>query len=100
MAIFCALCAQPRINILEDWSHYENRCVYRWRGEDDEREAICWTGMVSPSRKAEFEGEIQAWKMILLSQMKWRVSLSMRTVNEQCIVRYSTDNRLLERLGT
>ena len=30
MAIFCALCAQPGINIPEDWSHYENRFVYRY----------------------------------------------------------------------
>ena len=27
MAIFCALCAQPRINLPEDWRQYENRCV-------------------------------------------------------------------------
>jgi len=63
------------------------------RGEDDEREAICWTGMVSPSRKAEFEGETQAWKMILLCRMKWRVSLSMRMVNERCIVKVSHGQR-------
>jgi len=29
MAIFCALCAQPGINLPEDWREYENRCVYR-----------------------------------------------------------------------
>ena len=29
MAIFCGLCAQPGINLPEDWSKYENRCVYR-----------------------------------------------------------------------
>jgi hypothetical protein len=28
MAIFCALCAQPGINLPEDWKAYENRCVY------------------------------------------------------------------------
>ena len=28
MAIFCALCAQPGINLPEDWREYENRCVY------------------------------------------------------------------------
>ncbi|KAH9028953.1 hypothetical protein EDB85DRAFT_1867506, partial [Lactarius pseudohatsudake] len=27
MAIFCALCAQPEINLPEDWREYENRCV-------------------------------------------------------------------------
>lgn len=30
MAIFCALCAQPGINLPEDWREYENRCVYRY----------------------------------------------------------------------
>ncbi len=30
MAIFCALCAQPGINLLEDWREYENRYVYRY----------------------------------------------------------------------
>lgn len=29
MAIFCALCAQPGINLPEDWREYENRCAYR-----------------------------------------------------------------------
>ena len=29
MAIFCALCAQPGINLPEDWREYENRCVDR-----------------------------------------------------------------------
>ena len=29
MAVFCGLCAQPGINLPEDWSEYENRCVYR-----------------------------------------------------------------------
>ena len=62
--------------------------IPRGGGKDNEREAICCTGTVSPSRKAEFEGERQAWKMILLSQMKWRVSLLMRMVKERCIVRY------------
>ena len=28
MAIFCALCAQPGINLLENWKEYKNRCVY------------------------------------------------------------------------
>ena len=28
MAIFCALCAQPGINLTGDWREYENRCVY------------------------------------------------------------------------
>jgi hypothetical protein len=27
MAIFCALCAQPEINLPEDWREYENRYV-------------------------------------------------------------------------
>jgi hypothetical protein len=27
MAIFCALCAQPGINLPEDWREYENRYV-------------------------------------------------------------------------
>ncbi len=27
MAIFCALCAQPGINLPEDWREFENRCV-------------------------------------------------------------------------
>ncbi|KAH8991305.1 hypothetical protein EDB86DRAFT_2806719, partial [Lactarius hatsudake] len=27
MAIFCALCAQPGINLSEDWTEYENRCI-------------------------------------------------------------------------
>ena len=31
MAIFCALCAQPGINLPEDWREYENRCVYIFR---------------------------------------------------------------------
>jgi hypothetical protein len=30
MAIFCALCAQPGINLPEDWREYENRCVRRY----------------------------------------------------------------------
>ena len=30
MAIFCALCAQPGINLPEDWREYENRFVYRY----------------------------------------------------------------------
>jgi len=30
MAIFCALCVQPGINLPEDWREYENRCVYRY----------------------------------------------------------------------
>jgi hypothetical protein len=30
MAIFCALCAQPGINLPEDWREYENRCVHRY----------------------------------------------------------------------
>ena len=30
MAIFCALCAQPGINLSEDWREYENRCIYRY----------------------------------------------------------------------
>ncbi len=29
MAIFCALCAQPGINLPEDWREYEDRCIYR-----------------------------------------------------------------------
>jgi hypothetical protein len=29
MAVFCALCAQPGINLPEDWKDYENRYVYR-----------------------------------------------------------------------
>jgi hypothetical protein len=29
MAMFCALCAQPGINLPEDWRDYQNRCVYR-----------------------------------------------------------------------
>jgi len=28
MAIFCGLCAQPGINLPEDWREYENRYVY------------------------------------------------------------------------
>ena len=31
MAIFCALCAQPGINLPEDWREYENRYVVRRR---------------------------------------------------------------------
>ena len=31
MAIFCALCAQPGINLPENWREYENRCVHRYR---------------------------------------------------------------------
>jgi hypothetical protein len=31
MAIFCALCAQPGINLPEDWREYENRYVYIYR---------------------------------------------------------------------
>jgi hypothetical protein len=27
MAVFCALCAQPRINLPEDWREYKNRYV-------------------------------------------------------------------------
>ncbi|KAH9168198.1 hypothetical protein EDB89DRAFT_1836947, partial [Lactarius sanguifluus] len=27
MAIFCALCTQPGINLPEDWREYENRCI-------------------------------------------------------------------------
>ena len=27
MAVFCALCAQPGINLPENWREYENRCV-------------------------------------------------------------------------
>ncbi|KAH9035448.1 hypothetical protein EDB83DRAFT_2228949 [Lactarius deliciosus] len=27
MAIFCTLCAQPEINLPEDWREYENRCI-------------------------------------------------------------------------
>jgi hypothetical protein len=27
MATFCALCAQPGINLPEDWREYKNRCV-------------------------------------------------------------------------
>ena len=30
MAVFCALCAQPRINIPENWREYQNRCVCRY----------------------------------------------------------------------
>ena len=30
MAIFCGLCAQPGINLPEDWREYENRSVYRY----------------------------------------------------------------------
>ena len=30
MAIFCALCAQPGINLPDDWREYENRCIYRY----------------------------------------------------------------------
>jgi hypothetical protein len=29
MAVFCALCAQPGINLPEDWREYENRYVNR-----------------------------------------------------------------------
>ena len=56
--------------------------------------------MVPPRRKAEFEGETCAWKRTLLSLTKRRVSLSMKIVKERCIVRYRTEKRLLERLGT
>jgi hypothetical protein len=28
MAIFCALCAQPGINLPDDWREYENRYVH------------------------------------------------------------------------
>ena len=31
MAVFCALCAQPGINLPEDWREYENRCVHIYR---------------------------------------------------------------------
>jgi hypothetical protein len=30
MAIFCTLCAQPRINIPENWREYQNRWVCRY----------------------------------------------------------------------
>jgi hypothetical protein len=30
MAIFCALCAQPGINLPENWREYENRCIYSY----------------------------------------------------------------------
>ena len=30
MAIFCALCVQPGINLPKDWREYENRCVYKY----------------------------------------------------------------------
>jgi hypothetical protein len=30
MAIFCGLCAQPRINLPKDWKEYENRCISRY----------------------------------------------------------------------
>jgi hypothetical protein len=30
MAIFCALCAQPGINIPDNWKEYENRFVYEY----------------------------------------------------------------------
>ncbi|KAN0128326.1 hypothetical protein V8E53_013831 [Lactarius tabidus] len=32
MAVFCALCAQPGINLLEDWREYENSKVLFMRG--------------------------------------------------------------------
>ena len=30
MAVFCALCAQPGINLPEDWREYENRYANRF----------------------------------------------------------------------
>lgn len=29
MAIFCALCAQPGINLPADWREYKNRCAHQ-----------------------------------------------------------------------
>jgi hypothetical protein len=29
MAVFCALCAQPGINLPEDWREYDNRYINR-----------------------------------------------------------------------
>ena len=29
MAIFCALCTQPKINLPEDWREYKNRYIIR-----------------------------------------------------------------------
>ena len=66
----------------------------------DEREANSSTGMVSPTRKAEFEAPVFAWKAILLSLMKCMVSCLMHTVKWQWRVRYNTENRLLHNAGT
>jgi hypothetical protein len=41
MAIFCALCAQPGINLPEDWREYENRYVYGyWHRVADNRSLL------------------------------------------------------------
>ena len=45
----------------------------------DEREANSSTGIVSPTRKAELEAPVFAWKAILLSLMKCIVSCSMHS---------------------
>ncbi|KAI9431800.1 hypothetical protein H4582DRAFT_2113351 [Lactarius indigo] len=38
MAIFCALCAQPGINLPEDWREYENRCAEHMKMRNPEND--------------------------------------------------------------
>ena len=47
------------------------RSQFKERVVADEREANSSTGMVSPTRKAEFEAPVFAWKAILLSLLNF-----------------------------
>jgi len=66
----------------------------------DDREANSSTGTVSPTRNAALEDETFAWKRVLPLLMKLRVSRSIETEKWRFIVRYRTENKLVEREGT
>jgi hypothetical protein len=66
----------------------------------DESEANSSTGMVSPTRYAALDVETLAWKTVWPPLMKRSVSSSMETLKWRCIVRYRTENRLVDREGT
>jgi hypothetical protein len=62
----------------------------------DKSKASSSTGMVSPTRAA-LDEEVFASKTVWPSLMKRRVFSSMEIVKWRCIVRYRTENRLVDK---
>ncbi|KAN0121377.1 hypothetical protein V8E52_003273 [Russula decolorans] len=53
MAIFCALCAQPGINLPEDWREYENRCHMRMKNPENDVPLSDGTGFMVSKKPYE-----------------------------------------------